>query len=109
VLYLEGRESGGELAIDVGTLGLAGVGSLVELGAKAAGEASEAAKAISLLRAAAAEEAPWYGKLGPWVSSQWWALKSYLWGQIEAGLTLSGRVINLSALGLAGYGYAVCP
>ena len=109
VLYLQGRQSGGELVLDITGLGIAGAGSLIELGAKAAGEAGEAAKAIALLRSAEASEAPWYGKLGPWASSQWWALKSYLWGQIEAGLTLTGRVINLGALGIAGYGYVACP
>ena len=83
VLYIEGRQSGAETLFDIATLGVAGVGTAFELGARAAAEASEAAKGLSILRAAAASEAPWYGKLGPWVSSQWWALKSYLWGQIS--------------------------
>jgi RHS repeat-associated protein len=106
VLYVEGKQSGAETVFDIATLGIAGFGSLLELGARAAAEASEIAKGISLLRAAAAQEAPWFGKLGPWISSQWWALKSYLWAQLEAGLTFTGRVVNLSALGFASFGYA---
>ena len=103
-LYAEGRENGTTTAIDVASAGLGGLGSLAEAGAGAASELAEGADATSLLREAETEAAPWYGKAGPWLASQWWAAKSAFWSGTETGLADLSRVLSAGGFGLGLYG-----
>jgi hypothetical protein len=103
-LYVEGRESGTTAAIDVASAGLGGLGSLAEAGAGAARGLAEEADAASLLREAEMDSAPWYGKAGPWLASQWWAAKAAFWSGTETGLADLSRVLSAGGFGLGLYG-----
>lgn len=106
-LYAEGRESGSNAAIDAASAGFGGIGSLLEAGARTASLLAEDAQLTSLLRTIELEVAPWYGKLGLYFSSQYWAAKAALWGGAETLLSDLARVVSASGFGLGLYGEIV--
>ena len=103
-LYAEGRESGTNAAIDTISAGLGGIGSLAEAGSSAAKVLAEEAETTSLLRQVDMEASPWYGKLGPYLSSQWWDAKAAFWSASEAGLGGLARLFSAGGFGLGLYG-----
>jgi RHS repeat-associated protein len=82
ILYAEGRESGVGLTLDVGGLGLSGVGSLAELGAAAAEGIRGAAGNASFLGRASYE----------------------LWDATANGLVFVSRALSVEGFGFGLYG-----
>ena len=108
-LYAQGRESGTGLALDVGGLGLAGLGSAADAAAAASRALGAAAGQMADARRIAMGAAPWLGKFEPYMESLMWDAKSGLWGAGAGILRGVSFGVNSSSVGLATYGLVCEP
>jgi hypothetical protein len=100
ILHAEGRESGTEATIDVLSAGLSGLGSLSEAAAGVTRGFANDAEVTSLLREAEMNSANLFGKVVPWISSEWWAGKAAFWGATSSQLSSLSRILSAAGFGV---------
>jgi hypothetical protein len=99
-LYVEHRESGTVLALDLSALGLSGVASALESSASAAARLGATDRALAESQLLRASAAPLYARPGLWASAQLLKAKAELWDVLASGLAASARGAAGISIGL---------
>jgi RHS repeat-associated protein len=96
-LAAEGRESPQVLALDTIGFGSAGLGYVFEVGGKSAAAVAQSTRELSNMWRTTAQEARWWGKLGPAAKAVWYRAKASAWEQVSDVLSAISR--SLAFLG----------